>query len=146
MGKKTKQQKISKIIWLEIKHGEDLLKSITDFCIEKNMKSGFISVIGALQKAKFGYYNQQEKKYYENTKDKPVEIISCLGNISVKDGNPFVHAHISVADEKGNVVGGHLKEGCIVFAAECAIFELEGDLMERRFDALTGLSLWDFSY
>ena len=142
---KSKQQKINKIIWLEVKHGEDLLKSITDFCIEKNIKSGFISVIGALQKAKFGYYSQGEKKYYENTKDEPVEIISGLGNISVKEGKPFVHIHISVADNKGNVFGGHLNPGCIVFAAECAIFELEGDLLERKFDEVTGLSLWDFS-
>ena len=142
--KKTKEQKLKKFTWVNIKHGDDLLKSISEYCQENDIKSGFISVIGALQKAKFGYYNQREKKYYENTVDEPVEIVSCLGNISLKNGKSFVHAHISVAKADGNVFGGHLNEGCIVFAAECVIFELTGDLLERKFDDLTGLSLWEF--
>lgn len=142
--KKTKEQKLKKVTWVNIKHGDDLLKSISEYCQENDIKSGFISVIGALQKAKFGDYNQKEKKYYENTVDEPVEIISCLGNISLKNGKSFVHAHISVAKSDGNVFGGHLNEGCIVFAAECVVFELTGDLLERKFDDLTGLSLWEF--
>jgi len=145
MEERTKQQKINKLTWIDIKYGDDLLKSVSGYCLENDIKIGFISVIGALRKAKFGYYNQKEKKYYENAIEEPVEIISCLGNISIKDGKPFVHAHISVADSKGNVFGGHLNEGCIVFACECAIFKLEGDSLERKFDELTGLSLWDFS-
>jgi len=144
MAEKAKQQKINKVRWVNIKYGDDLLRAILNYCLKNNIKIGFISAIGALQKVNFGYYNQKEKKYYENSLEKPVEIVSCLGNISIKDGKPFIHAHLSVADDKGNVFGGHLNEGSIVFACECAIFELEGDLLERKFDEITGLSLWDF--
>ena len=140
-----KEQTIKKLVWVEIKYGEDLLKAITDYCLENDIKTGFVSAIGSLQNVKFGYYNQKEKKYYENSIDEPVEIISCLGNVSIKEGKLFVHAHLSVSDEKGNMFGGHLNEGCIVFACECAIWELEGDALERKFDETTGLSLWDFS-
>ena len=142
---KKRQQTIKRVIWVEVKYGDDLLKTISTACLENNIKSGFITVIGALQKAKFGYYSQKEKRYRENSIKEPLEIISGLGNVSIKDGKPFVHLHISLADKKGNVFGGHLNEGCIVFAAECAIFELEGDKLKRKFDELTGLSLWDFS-
>lgn len=143
--KKSRQQKIKRLVWVHIEHGDDLLKAISGYCIENKIKAGIVSVIGALQKARFGYYNQKEKKYYENSLNEPVEIVTCWGNISIKDGKPFAHAHISVADNKGNVFGGHLNEGCIVFAAECVIFELKGDSLKREFDETTGLFLWDFS-
>ncbi len=145
MTERKKEHKIKKLIWVEIRHGKDLLKSISDYCLENDIKIAFITVIGALQRARFSYYNQKEKKYYQNLLEKPVEIISCLGNVSIKEGKPFVHIHISVSDEKGNVFGGHLEEGNIVFAAECAIFDLEGDLLERKFNKTTNLFLWDFS-
>ena len=38
------------------------------------------------------------------------EIVSLNGTIS--NGN--CHVHIALSDEKGNVIGGHLLEGCLV--------------------------------
>ena len=111
---KKRQQTIKRVIWVEVKHGDDLLKTISAACLENDIKSGFITVIGALQKAKFGYYSQKEKKYQENSIEEPLEIISGLGNVSVKDGKPFVHLHISLADNKGNVFGGHLDRKSVV--------------------------------
>lgn len=141
---KTKQQTIDNLTWIQIKHGDDLLKSITQYCIDGNIQAGFIMAIGALQKATFSFYNQHEKKFYEHSISEPTEIISCLGNISIKDGKPFVHAHLSLSDDTGKMLGGHLNEGCVVFAAECAVCELEGDSIERKLDDVTGLSLWEF--
>lgn len=142
MGKK--QQKINKVSWLELKQGDDLLKTVSAYFLKNDIKAGLVMVIGALQKAKFSYYEQKEKKFYPRSIDGPVEIISCLGNVSLKNDKPFVHAHLAVADSQGRVLGGHLEEGCIVFAAECSIFEMEGDLLSRKFDENTGLFLFEF--
>jgi len=142
---KTVEQIAKKVNWVQIKTGEDLLESITQFCQENNIQAGIVLAIGALQKAKFGYYDQKEKIYLENSIEEPVEIVSCLGNISLKEGKPFVHAHISLANKEGKVFGGHLNPGCTVFACECSIIELEGKNLERKFEQITGLSLWDFS-
>jgi len=65
-----------------------------------------------------------------------------VGNVSLKDGEPFVHAHAVLSDEKGNTRAGHLLEG-IVFAAEVHLSQLEGPKLERKYDEVTGLSLWD---
>ena len=46
-----------------------------------------------------------------------------------------------LADEKGNTKAGHLLEGA-VFAAEVHIRELEGPNLERKYDDVTGLWLW----
>jgi hypothetical protein len=65
-----------------------------------------------------------------------------VGNISVKDGRPFVHAHAVLADKNGNTKAGHLLEGT-VFAAEVYLRELKGAKLERKYDEVTGLSLWE---
>ncbi|MGD9580463.1 MAG: DUF296 domain-containing protein, partial [Vampirovibrionia bacterium] len=38
----------------------DLLEQINTYCYENNIRAGFVSVLGALQKGVVGFYNQQE--------------------------------------------------------------------------------------
>lgn len=140
----AKIEKIKKIICLNLKKDSDLLKSIENYCTKENIKIGFLFAIGALKEAKISYYDQKKKKYFLRFLKKPLEIVSCLGNISLKNNKPFVHAHITLADRKNNTYGGHANEGCIVFAAECFIFQLEDNLLKRKFNEETGLFLWDF--
>ncbi len=141
---KTKKQQINKLIWLEINHGADLYGSLSDYCLKNNLPAGLFFAIGALKKAEFGFYDQTKKKYLLESVNRPLEILSCLGNISLKDGQPFIHAHLTVSDKKGRIYGGHLEKGSLVFACECAIVETSGELLNRKFDKITGLNLWDF--
>ena len=141
---KIKKQKINKLVWLKIKNGDDLHGALSDYCLKNNVKAGLILAIGAFKKAKLNFYNQNNKKYLAKSVNKPLEILSCLGNISLKDGKPFIHAHLTISDKTGRVYGGHLEKGSIVFACECAILEAAGELLNRKFDKLTALNLWDF--
>jgi len=141
---KIKKQKINKLVWLQIKNGEDLHGALTNYCLKNDIKAGLICAVGALKNAKFSFYDQAKKIFLPENINKPLEILSCLGNISLKDGQPFVHAHLAVSDKAGRVYGGHLEKGTIIFACECAIIQASGELLNRRFDKLTGLNLWDF--
>jgi hypothetical protein len=145
MEYKINKQSIGEVIWLKISYGEDLAEKISAFCSDQGIKSAYVSAIGALKRASIGYYDQKERKYVGKMIEKPLEIASFTGNVSLKDGKPFLHAHICLADEEGAVLGGHLNEGNIAFACECAIFCLKGKSLERKYDETTGLSLWDFS-
>lgn len=123
--------------------GDDLLAALTKLCQEKKVKLGTFSIIGAVTGAKLGYYNQDEKKYTGCVElNKKLEITSCIGNISIKDGEIFPHAHITLADWEGKAYGGHLMPGTIVFAAEFFIQELKGKDLIRQRDPKTGLPLW----
>ncbi len=102
---------------------------------------GAFTAIGALKSVKLGFYNQERHEYQEISLDFPHEIACCIGNISTKNGRPFVHAHAGLADKNRNTKGGHLKEG-IVFAAEIHLLELKGAKL-RKHDEATGLSLWE---
>lgn len=123
----------------------DLLQSINQICIEKNIRAGFISIIGAIFNLKVGYFRQDTKEYVylDNiTPNEPLEIASCSGNISIKDDKPFAHLHIIGTDREGNSFGGHLMPGTKIYAAEFHIQEIIGDDLLRELEPKTQLPLW----
>ncbi|WKV10053.1 DNA-binding protein [Thermoanaerobacterium sp. CMT5567-10] len=125
------------------KYDNDLLQEITNFIINENIRSGEIRIIGAIKKARFGYFNQSTKEYKFIEKNEHMEILSAIGNISLKNGKPFPHVHITLADKDGNVFGGHLMEGTKIFAAEFVIVDYGENNLERVDDEFTGLQLWN---
>jgi predicted DNA-binding protein with PD1-like motif len=127
---------------VRLKHDADLIQSITELARSRGVEAGSFTAIGALKRARLGYYDQKNHEYREMKIDSPHEIASCIGNVSLKDGEPFIHAHVVLADETGNTKAGHLLEGT-VFAAEVHLRQLEGPRLERKYDEVTGLSLWN---
>lgn len=123
-------------------HGKDLLVSIEEFCAGKSIKTAVFSLIGAVSSVTCGAYDQAQQVYVSSVKKEPLEIVSCTGNVSLKDGKPFVHAHAVLGDEQCNTFGGHIFSETIVFAGEIEILELVGEPLERVHDAVTGLMLW----
>lgn len=124
-------------------YGDDLLSVLTDFCNQNKISMGVFNLIGAVQKARMGFYKQEKKEYVDCINlDKKLEISACMGNISLKDNEIMVHAHISLSDYAGKTYGGHLRPGTIIFAAEFYIQELIGDQLVRGKDEKTGLPLW----
>jgi predicted DNA-binding protein with PD1-like motif len=123
-------------------HDSDLVQFVTELAEKEGITVATFTAIGALKRAKLEFYDQEKHEYREIALDSPQEIASCVGNISVKDGRTFVHAHAVLADKNGNTKAGHLLEG-VVFAAEVHLRELKGAKLERKYDTATGLSLWE---
>jgi hypothetical protein len=125
-----------------LRHEGDLLEEITDICRKENIQLGWFEALGAVKKARLAFYNQETHDYEFLVFDQPLEITKLVGNVSLKDGNPFVHAHITLADKAGNAYGGHLASGTVVFACEFVLEIFDGPVLEREPDEVTGLSLW----
>ena len=123
--------------------GEDLLAALSKVAREHGITLGEVQAIGAVSQARVGYYHQTERQYYFLDLARPLEIASLIGNISVKDGEPMVHAHVTLSDSDGRAFGGHLAEGTLVFACEFTIQENQSATpLVRRMDDPTGLFLW----
>lgn len=125
-----------------LNHGDDLLEALSQTCQNLKISLGQVSAIGAVQKAVLGYYHQEQKVYQTIHLDKHMEIVQLTGNISLKESIPFVHAHITLADDSGHTYGGHLFPGTIIFACEIFIHQFQGHAFHRTLDATTGLPLW----
>ena len=112
--------------------GMDLKKSIVEYCKDNNIKAG---IIGACVGCCYEIYFRLAggKDFYHKIGDH--EIVSMTGTIS-EDG---VHIHVSFSDIEGNVIGGHLSDGCLVnTTAEIAITEIDDYRLTREFDEETG--------
>lgn len=122
--------------------GSDLVDEIERFCAERSILAAQVTLIGAVRRARYAYYEQDDHRYAELGSDTHHEIVGFVGNVSLRDGRPFLHAHATFADASGVTVGGHLLRGCEVFAAEVMIRELGDVSLVRRPDPETGLALW----
>ena len=126
----------------KLKFGGDLLGELTSVCEENDIRLGRVEALGAVKKARVGFYDQQAREYNFLEIDKPLEITKLIGNISLRDGKPMVHAHITLSDSQGNAYGGHLAPGTIVFACEFIMDSYDGTDYVRDYDEQTGLPLW----
>ena len=123
-------------------HGSDLVRAIERFCAERSIDAAWLSAVGAVQRAVYAYYDQERREYRELSSDTHHELVGFVGNVSLKDGRPFVHAHATFADETGSVTGGHLLPGTVIFVCEVTIREMSDVALVRTHDEVTGLALW----
>ncbi len=139
-----KQYETGRTFVAKLDFGSDLLEELNKICVQEYINAGYIQVIGAVSSLKYGFFDQDIKEYIYTTYayDESLEIVSCSGNVSVKDGKPFCHVHICAADKKGKCVGGHLVAGTSVYAAEVVIQEILGEDLIRELDDTTKLTLW----
>ena len=126
----------------KLSHNSDLLEELTEICQKENISLGTVQAIGAVQSARIGYYDQDQRKYDFIDIDQHLEIASLIGNISLKDDKPMIHAHAVFSDDKGACHAGHLAPGTKVFACEFVITECDGPDFIRDHDEQTGLPLW----
>ena len=127
---------------LRIPTGEDLLGSLDEFVRSRSIAAAWLSYLGAVQTAALRYYDQEHREYRDFHIHEHLEVVSGTGNVSLLDGEPFIHTHAVFADAAGHAFGGHVNYGCEVWALEVKIEELRGDPPTRTFDEPTGLSLW----
>ncbi len=120
----------------------DLYDEITAYARDHDIRAASVTCLGAVRRASLRYYDQDGRDYRDFSLERHLEVVASVGNISLLDGEPFLHLHMALADEDGRAFGGHVNQGTTVFALEVTIFELDGEPPERAHDSCTGLTLW----
>jgi predicted DNA-binding protein with PD1-like motif len=122
--------------------GTDLVQEIEAFCAQRDIRAAWVSVVGAVQHAAYAFYDQREKRYVELASETHGELSGFVGNVSMRDGRQFLHAHADFSARDGSTVGGHLLPGCVVWVGEVTIREMTDVELVRTPDEVTGLALW----
>lgn len=123
--------------------GEEVLSSIYNLCKTENITAGTVSGLGAADRFTVGVYNLEKHKFEPKEINTDVEICALTGNISQKDGNPYLHLHGSFADKDGRVYGGHVSEIHISVTAEIFIRVLPGAI-NRKQNLQTDIQILNF--
>ncbi|MBD3193540.1 MAG: DUF296 domain-containing protein [Candidatus Lokiarchaeota archaeon] len=140
---KSVETKQKRVIVERVMPGEELTDSITEIVKKHKIKSGLINVIGALNKFTVGYFDIDNKEYLFKTFKENVELVSCMGNVAYKDGEPIIHLHFMIGRPDYSIIGGHLGQPSIVsVTGEVYIYEIDQKLT-RVNDPQFDLSLLD---
>ena len=118
------------------------METLTSFASTEGISAAEISGIGAFGSAVVGFYNLGEKEYDRIPVEEHTEVLSILGNLSVTDEGPRVHAHVTLGRHDGSAVGGHLFEARCGATMEIFVREEPGEL-RRVPDPAAGLPLLD---
>ena len=127
-------------IVFRLEMGDRLMESAQKIAANENVKLASISGIGACSKIEMGYFDLSIKEYIFKTFEGNMEILHATGNITLKDGEPFPHIHISVADEACRAFGGHLNEATISATFE-GVMQIINHEIHREFNEDLGLAL-----
>ena len=100
-------------------------------------------IFEAFERATLGWFDWQTKDYEHIAVDEQVEVLSLIGDVSLEDGKPKLHAHCVLGKRGGATVGGHLVEAVVRPTLEGLLIESPGHL-RRRHDPDSGLALIRF--
>jgi uncharacterized protein len=128
--------------FVRLDRGTDMLEGLNQASRKLGMDSGTVQAIGAVSELVIGFFDQDRKEYRTNSFPSAFEIGSGVGNVSLKDGQPFVHPHVVATGPDGASVGGHLMEGTTVYLIEAYFRRLGGPAPVREQDDDIGLAVW----
>jgi uncharacterized protein len=120
---------------------DELSQSLKKFASEQKLGSASFKAIGALSSVKLGWLNWETKKYEPSVSlDEQVELLSLIGDVALKDGEPQVHAHVVIGKRDGTAHGGHLLEAHVRPTCELVLTE-SPEHLKKEFDPAAGIAL-----
>ncbi len=99
-----------------------------------------VEAIGGVDRLKLAYFNHESKKYEEHDYDEFLEVTSLLGNVTAKDGKPFLHVHGNFGRKDQSVLGGHIMSASVFPILEVVVTPTKNKAL-RRFDDELGLNV-----
>lgn len=127
---------------LRLEDGTDLFPQLEAFARERSIRAAaVVSGIGMLRRASIGYWNGKE--YAPRVLETPHELVGLHGTIAVVDGKPSIHLHAALADDRHQLVGGHLLQAMVGVVGELYLETFPGRTFGRPLNESLGLRTLD---
>ena len=108
-----------------LKPGQDLFNEIEAVVAKQNIEAGCVlSAVGSLTHVALRLANRD----YYSEYDGHFEIVSITGTVSIHGS----HLHISISDEDGKTIGGHLVPGCKIYTTAEMVLGIFEDVVYKR--------------
>lgn len=125
---------------IRLESGEPIVESLTRLAAREEIGYAAVSGLGAVRRATLAYFNVHTRQYETHELIEQLEVVSLTGNISQRDGRPFLHVHAALGRRDLSMIGGHLMEAVAHSTLE-AWMQREEALVHRLPDDETGLAL-----
>jgi predicted DNA-binding protein with PD1-like motif len=119
---------------------DEVISGLKAFAAAQGLAASHFTAIGAFKDALLGYFDWEKKEYEKIPIREQVEVLSLVGDVTLKDGKPSIHAHAVVGKRDGTAHGGHLLEAHVRPTLEVILTE-SPEHLTRHFDKESGLAL-----
>lgn len=120
--------------------GDEAMAGLLEFAKASRLGAARFTAIGAFRNVTLGYFDWERKDYKKIPVEEQVEVLSLIGDIALKDGQPQVHAHVVVGRSDGSTRGGHLLKAHVRPTLEVILTE-SAEHLRKEMDAESGLAL-----
>lgn len=128
-------------ILVRFDRGDEVMTSLKELLVREKLYAGFFTAIGATMACTISFYDIKHKKYIDREYTEDMEIVSCMGNISIFENEPLIHAHGVFSKLDYSTVGGHIKKMIVGATCEMYLVPFTGGVVKRVYDEETGLNL-----
>ena len=99
-----------------------------------------VEAIGGVEELRLAYFNRRTKRYEERDFKEFLEVTGILGNVTLKDGKPFLHIHGTFGRRDLSALAGHVMTAKVFPLLEVVITPTKNRAL-RRFDDELGLNV-----
>ena len=126
------------LILVRLFPGEDIYRELKEVCQKHKVETAVVlSGLGQLTQFELGYF-KEKGNYTPQEFEKPYELLSLTGNISLQEGEYNFHLHAVLGNEEKKAIGGHLIKGKVEVTNEIVLLKTSLKV-KRRLDEHTGL-------
>lgn len=126
-------QRIENKLIVRLDQGDFVMECIKKIATDEQIKTAFISAIGAVDFAQLNYFFINLQNYKTIDFEEAFEVLSMTGNITQNEGNPNIHLHTVLGRSDYSTIGGHLLDARISITLEMKI-DIIDTLIEREND------------
>ena len=137
-------QKFDHYIVLRIDPGEEVTETLRLLAKNENLRFAKLSGIGAVRRVTLAFYHTESAEYRTNYFPGTYEFTSMSGSLMCVDGEPHLHAHVTIADRGHRIYGGHLLKAYVTATCEMILELIPADL-HRVLSPETGLNAISFN-
>jgi hypothetical protein len=112
--------------------GDEVVSEIKRFAQAEEVRAARLTGVGGFSQAELGYFRRDVLSYESIPVTEQVELLSLIGNITVKDSEPLLHAHAIVGHRGGGTSGGHLIAATVWPTLELFVDVYPTELLKRQ--------------
>jgi predicted DNA-binding protein with PD1-like motif len=119
---------------------DEAMAGLLDFARKNRLSAAHFTAIGAFREVVVQYFDWETKAYQDIPLKEQMEVLALTGDVSLKDDEPKVHAHVVLGRPDATTRGGHLKKAYVRPTLEVMLTETPAHL-RRSYDPESGLAL-----
>lgn len=90
--------------------GERFVAPLIDWLGREGVGYAALTGLGAVSGATVSYWNAQSQQYEQHELVEQMEVVSLTGNVTLREEQPFIHAHVGLGRQDLSMIGGHVND------------------------------------